>query len=42
MREIEIVTKQGKPKVTYRMFILINNFAVNNICAEVTEFNKEK
>lgn len=40
--KIEIVTKQGKPKVTYRMFILINNFAVNNICAEVTEFNKEK
>lgn len=39
---IKIITHRGNPKLTYRMFILINNFAVNNICAEVTEFNKEK
>ena len=39
---VKITTFKGHPKLTYRVFILVNNFAVNNICAEMTEFNKEK
>lgn len=39
---VKIITYKGKPKFTYRVFILVNNFVVNSICSEVTEFNKEK
>lgn len=30
------------PKVTYRLFILINSAYINSISAEIAEFNKEK
>lgn len=38
---IKIITHNCTPKVTYRLFILVNNFAVNNIASDVTGFNKE-
>lgn len=39
---VKVVVHKGNPKVTYRLFVLINNYAVNSICASVTTFNKEK
>ena len=38
---IDVVVHDCTPHITYRLFILVNNFVVNNIAAEVTEFNKE-
>lgn len=39
--KITIITHDCTPHVTYRLFILVNNFAVNNIASDVTGFNKE-
>ena len=30
------------PKVTYRLFVIVNSEYINSISAEITEFNKEK
>ena len=30
------------PKVTYRLFVLVNSEYINSISAEITEFYKEK
>lgn len=37
----KIITHLCRRKSTYRIFILVNNYAVNNIASEVTGFNKE-
>ena len=39
--KIEIITHDCAPNITYRLFILVNNFAVNSIATEATGFNKE-
>lgn len=38
---ITITTYDCRPYVTYRVFVLINNFAINSIAAEVQGFHKE-
>lgn len=38
---IDIITYNCTPDVTYRLFVLVNNFAVNNIASDVTGFTKE-
>lgn len=40
--KFEIRTYDCKPKTTYRLFILINNLAIQAITPQIQEFNKEK
>lgn len=38
---VTITTYDCRPYITYRVFIIINNFAINSIAAEATGFHKE-
>ena len=42
LENFKIYTYNCKPKVTYRLFILINNLAIQNLMPQVQEFHKEK
>lgn len=42
LEKFKIYTYNCKPKVTYRLFILINNLAIQNLLPQVAEFHKEK
>ena len=42
LENFKIYTYNCKPKVTYRLFILINNLAIQNLLPQVQEFHKEK
>lgn len=42
LEKFQIITYNCKPKVTYRLFILVNNMAIQSLLPQVTEFNKEK
>lgn len=39
---VKIITHICRKKATYRVFILVNNFAVNTVAAEVTGFTDER
>lgn len=39
---VKVITHLCRRKVTYRIFILVNNYAVNNVASEVTGFREER